>query len=283
MIFADYHVHTSFSPDAHIDMEEMVLRGIELGLTEMAFTDHVDLEPANEDFITITDYKKYYPVFKKLQGKYADRINLLLGIENGFQEKVVPQMDKIVAETPFDFVLLSVHSAGGKSYSTPEYFEGITQETATMRYLETILKAVSNYKNYDSLAHLTCLARYIESKKIPYSIYKEYFDEIFNLLIAGGKCLEVNTSGYRYGLNLPIPNWSLLKCYYQAGGRYITLGSDAHKAEDLAMDFQRVQDGLEIIGFKKLSTFRSREMILQPINGSPLQGINHLITKRIHG
>ena len=43
MFKADYHVHTAFSCDSEVPMEEMIKTGINKGLTEIAFTDHVDL------------------------------------------------------------------------------------------------------------------------------------------------------------------------------------------------------------------------------------------------
>lgn len=39
---ADYHLHSEFSDDSHAMMESQIERGIELGLDEMCFTDHVD-------------------------------------------------------------------------------------------------------------------------------------------------------------------------------------------------------------------------------------------------
>ena len=41
-ITADYHLHSSFSGDSQAPMEEMILKGIELGLTTMCFTEHLE-------------------------------------------------------------------------------------------------------------------------------------------------------------------------------------------------------------------------------------------------
>lgn len=282
MVFADYHVHTQFSPDSAVKMEDMVKRGIELGLTEMAFTDHVDFDSPGGDFHTLENYREYYPVFSRLKAQYAPKITLLLGIENGYQPHVTQEMSRILQETPLDFALMSIHAVDNRRCYNPEYQAGVTEETAIHRYLETVLQAVSEFQNYDSLAHLTFLARYLNSKSLPYKEHQDYFHEIFSLLIAGGKALEVNTSGYRYGLSAPIPDWELLEAYYKAGGRFITLGSDAHKTADLALDFAQVQKGLAAIGFKSLATFRARNMILQPLNGTPRHS-NASLVKRMLG
>jgi len=39
---ADYHVHTLFSDDSDCPMDRMLERAVQLGLDEIAFTEHVD-------------------------------------------------------------------------------------------------------------------------------------------------------------------------------------------------------------------------------------------------
>ena len=43
MYLVDYHVHTSFSYDSEEDLNTMCEKAIELGLSEIAFTDHLDI------------------------------------------------------------------------------------------------------------------------------------------------------------------------------------------------------------------------------------------------
>ena len=42
MYLADYHVHSSCSPDGRLTMADMARQGIARGLDEICFTDHVD-------------------------------------------------------------------------------------------------------------------------------------------------------------------------------------------------------------------------------------------------
>ena len=41
-MYADDHLHSEFSDDSREPMENQIKKGIELGLDEMCFTDHVD-------------------------------------------------------------------------------------------------------------------------------------------------------------------------------------------------------------------------------------------------
>ena len=52
-ITADFHLHSYFSGDSETPMEQMILRGIELGFSSMCFTEHMDMDyvydkPENE-------------------------------------------------------------------------------------------------------------------------------------------------------------------------------------------------------------------------------------------
>ena len=46
-----------------------------------------------------------------------------------------------------------------------------------------------------------------------------------------------------------MPNESLLRLYYDCGGRILTLGSDAHRCDRLANGFDRAAHMLRDIGF----------------------------------
>lgn len=71
--------------------------------------------------------------------------------------------------------------------------------------------------------------------------------------------IEVNTSGYRYGLDSVHPQVEILKRYKELGGQIITVGSDAHKSKDICADFHIAYDILKNIGFKKITTFKQRK------------------------
>ena len=64
-MFADYHLHTSFSDDSRTPMEDMVLRAIHLGLDEVCFTEHVD---HGIKTVLNCDYAAYFAEMAARQG-----------------------------------------------------------------------------------------------------------------------------------------------------------------------------------------------------------------------
>ena len=45
--------------------------------------------------------------------------------------------------------------------------------------------------------------------------------------------LEVNSSGFRHGIGMTLPEAPLVSMYLQEGGKCVTVGSDAHFAADV--------------------------------------------------
>ena len=109
---ADCHLHSSFSGDSNTPMEEMIKKGIELGLKEMCFTEHMDF-----DFVYTADEEPgYWEVntdaylydLLKYRDQYAGQIKLLFGIELGMQTTCARKNILYAKNFDFDFIIASV-------------------------------------------------------------------------------------------------------------------------------------------------------------------------------
>ena len=81
MKIVDNHVHTHFSIDAKDTMEDVIKRAIDIGVDCLTFTDHLEF---NTDHFSL-DILKYTEQISKYKEKYSDEIELLTGIEVGYQ------------------------------------------------------------------------------------------------------------------------------------------------------------------------------------------------------
>ncbi|MBR1858459.1 MAG: histidinol-phosphatase, partial [Selenomonadaceae bacterium] len=83
--------------------------------------------------------------------------------------------------------------------------------------------------------------------EIDYANFKDDIDKVLKIIIDRDKVLELNTRrlNTRRGLKELVPIYSQ---YKKLGGKYVTIGSDAHKVEavgnyfDLAVDFAHELD-----------------------------------------
>ncbi|GKV54722.1 phosphatase [Sporosarcina sp. NCCP-2222] len=249
----DYHMHSSFSGDCNIDMEEMVKGAIRQGLTEICFTDHVDYDYPDDSIVFDFDKKLYASRIQQLREKYEGQIRIKKGVEIGVQPHILQQCGEMVKEEGFDFVICSLHTVARKGLHYGELFEGRSVDEASAIYYEELLHCVKHFDSYSLLGHIDLIKRYAKEKAS--SDFHDVLRQIFEVIIPAGKGIELNTSGVRYGLDCGLPSEDVLKLYKQCGGEIITLGSDAHKPEDIAFQFKESADLLRSIGFRYLTTF----------------------------
>ena len=85
----------------------------------------------------------------------------------------------------------------------------------------------------------------------------------WDIWIEHGKGIELNTAGLKYGLPYAHPHRDVLKRYRELGGEILTIGSDAHKPEHVAYDFQKVPELLESCGFRYYTEFIGRKPVFK--------------------
>lgn len=263
-VTADFHLHSSFSGDSETPMEEMILKGIEQGLTTMCFTEHNDFDyPPSEDEpenIFLLNPDSYLYDLLKLKEKYADKIKILYGVEIGLQPHLSKKNAAFIKANEYDFVIASSHVADGMDPYYPSFYEGRSQEEAYREYFESILANLKVFGNFDVYGHLDYVVRYGPKKNEGYSYerYRDIFDQILNKIISMEKGIELNTAALAKGMKEPNPCTDILKRYRELGGEIVTIGSDAHKPEQIAFAFDRAARILISCGFKYYTTFENR-------------------------
>lgn len=263
MIYTDYHLHSTFSHDGISTMEKHIKNAINLGLKEICFTEHYDIYDGLENNkLKTIDVENYVEKFNQYKEKYNHQINLKLGIEIGLQPDIKENVCNMVKQYPFDFIIGSSHITCKKDISKdPTFFEGLTQKEAYTKYFKEVLENVKLYDEFDVYGHIDYIVRYggYEEKILKYDDYQEILDEILVNIIKKSKGIEINTSGYRYRLNMPHPNKEIVTRYKELGGEIITIGSDAHKIEDVCSNFDQTTNLLKQIGFKNYAIFENRK------------------------
>jgi len=241
-------------------MEDIINRARNLGLRSIMFTDHVDFDNPDPLFQDITDYDNYMKILATLQDANKD-LEILMGVEVGYQTHLNQRLTKFLSNYPFDFVICSMHCCDGVDFENGDYFKGKSQYEAYDYYFNAVQKSIESYDNYDVYGHLDYIIRYggFEKKEIKYSDHREILDEILKLLIKREKGIELNTSGFRYNLGVMHPSIDILKQYRELGGEIITIGSDAHKAIDLQADFNDAIRVLKDLGYRAITEFRQRK------------------------
>jgi len=117
------------------------------------------------------------------------------------------------------------------------------------------LKQFYLFDNFDILGHIDLIRRYgcYDDKTLKLDDFKDRVDAILKALVEKGKGLEVNTSGFRYNLDSPMPDYEIIKRYRELKGEIICTSSDAHK------------ELVKNAGFKYTAHFENRKPVFTPI------------------
>jgi len=236
----DLHVHTVFSPDSRQPMEGQCRRALELGLDSLCFTEHLDF-----DALSLGYYNPdaYFAELARLREVYAGKLELLAGLEISEPHDHPRELEQ-AQRRPYDFLLGSVHYWLGGLFPSQMRDRKMDVRHCYEAYWAEMLK-MARCGGFDCVAHLDFPKRYFLRLEYDPAV----LDEIFDAMRQTGLVLEINTSSLRKGCDELMPGEALLRQYMARGGQYVTLGSDAHVAEDLyaGVDEARgLAEGLEL-------------------------------------
>jgi histidinol-phosphatase (PHP family) len=83
--------------------------------------------------------------------------------------------------------------------------------------------------------------------------------------IARGIALDVNTSALRRDARVLMPGLEILRWYVEMGGERVTLGSDAHRPEQVASHFGTAVAAVKAAGLAAVTQFVLRQPRLIPV------------------
>ncbi|MDR2166936.1 MAG: histidinol-phosphatase HisJ family protein [Clostridiales bacterium] len=262
MLKFDYHTHTLYSPDSVALIDDMAERAIELGLTEYAITDHMDFSYPAAEFLNTRELNSYVNAVLAAREKFAGRIKILLGAELGLRPDCAAIGAQIAGSFDFDIIIGSMHEdLEGVDFGFAHFFEGRSKKQAYGIYFESILKTVRTCDCFDILGHMGYVERYgrYKDKTLEYADFKEIIDEILKTLIDKEIGIEINTSGYAYGIGRAHPQMEVLRRYRALGGEIVTVGSDAHRPGAIAASFDLAKETLKEAGIKYITRFDKRK------------------------
>lgn len=261
----DYHVHTTQSADCNTPIEASCEAAIEAGVTEIAFTDHIEHEPADMSY-GFYDYDAYMSALAAARDRFGDRLVILAGAEVDFNRRIKDDVERFLDSHEFDFVIGSVHYGEAGEIIFPEYFETRSLDDVFLAYYEEI-HAATDTGWFDTIGHIDLPKRYAPVMAGDYDPlrYRDSLEAIFHTLIANRMSFEINTSGLRQGPKTSMPSAQIVELYVRSGGTLITVGSDSHVPETIGAGFVRTFTMLELAGIREVSRFRKRTREQVPI------------------
>lgn len=267
MKIADYHVHSTVSPDGRGTMEEMCRAAVRAGIEEIAFTDHYEFYAGGitRKYFDREYVKRYFEELDQCRRAYDGKLLIRSGMEFGQLHLESEKAAGIIKSWPFDYLIGSVHKIDNVDLSQMEYREDTTEGIANAYYRH--LLALARTGDFDCLGHLDLYKRHCRKAGLPdhYERYEDQIIQVLEILIKRGKGIEINTSGLRQGAGETMPGLTCLKLYKKLGGEIVTIGSDAHRPEDVGSGFGEALTLMKEAGFDKIARFENRRCMFRSI------------------
>lgn len=255
---ADFHMHTVFC-DGKNTPEEMVLRGIEMGLSVMGFSVHSPLWRECTWSIPHEKIDAYREEINRLKAKYADKIRIYCGIEMDY----LTELDT----SDFDYVIGSVHHVcigGGRidvDSSAQVAWDGINRyfDGDAYAYAEEYFRLVGNIvekTNADLIGHFDLLTKFCD-RGLAFDPenprYVAAWKAAADKLLQTGVPFEINTGAISRGYRkTPYPALDIMRYLAEHGGKAV-ITSDSHTTEGLGCAYELAytlakEAGLPLVG-----------------------------------
>lgn len=243
MNLTNYHSHCSFC-DGRAPFEEFVKEAISQGFYSYGVSSHAPLPFPTQWTMEWGQMEAYLDEFKNLRQKYADEIELYVGLEIDYlNEESNPSVARFT-ELPLDYRIGSVHllyDAAGEVVDI-DCSPAVFKERVDRHFNGDVLRVVRMY--FDRLFRMVELGGFDilgHADKMHYNAscyhpglldepwYEALMKDYFSLVASRGYLVEINTKAYD-SLGTFYPNsryWELMKEYQIK----ILVNSDAHYPE----------------------------------------------------
>jgi len=255
----DAHLHTDLSPDSDVPIDAYAEQAVERGIGEIAITDHVDFEPGTPAY-RYARFADRERTVREAAERWADRgLAIRFGVEITWDAAWEADIRDHLRRHPYDFTIGSVHVYATSPYAAANvagWVAGRSLAEIVAPYFDAV-EAAARSGLFDAVGHVDFIKRYLMPHVTPadFAAAPELYERILVALVENGAALEINTSGLRQSANEIYPAPPIVARYRELGGRRVTVGSDAHRAEAFAWALDDGYATAAAAGFDAL-TFR---------------------------
>ena len=263
----DLHIHSKYSFDGTSSLGAICSAAEENGVNIIAVTDHCDMTDGPEGISSYLEGEAARQAeFVQTKEKHRN-LTFLYGVEIGNPYDMPNQTKEFLAARQFDFVIGAVHFLpDGSDIYKLTYPDAQSVDMMFRQYFASI-KQLAEFGEFDTLAHLDYPLRVLNGKIAEPTIaqYRDFVEPILELLVAKEIALEINTRGtYDWQGRVGPEEW-VLNRYKVLGGKYVTIGSDAHTTKWIGAGFDEAVALLKKTGFDAYTIYQDRKPKQIPI------------------
>jgi histidinol-phosphatase (PHP family) len=249
----DYHTHSILS-DGHASYEEMVLAALRKGLFEIGFSDHLCIRFPSWA-LKMIDLPVMTEQVIGLKEAYRNQITIKYGVETDYFPDQERKIAQVTESLPVDYIIGSVHFLGDWNFDGDQSLYGKWSNDELYHWYFGIIQKAAKSKLFDVIGHLDLIKNF---NIYPETDQERLFEETLAIIAESGTVVELNTSGPDRPCGEFLPGPRLLELCYKHGIN-ITLGSDAHRPQQIGRHYEQAVELLKKTGFTEIVTFSNRK------------------------
>jgi histidinol-phosphatase (PHP family) len=261
----DSHLHTTLSPDADVPIDVYARLALERAIPEIAITDHVDFDPRAPAYAFASFRDRERQVRDAAERWAPHGLAIRFGVEVTYERRYEADIREWLRRHPHDFVIGSVHMGPDSPYKADAvagWVAGRSLPEIVAPYFDEI-EAAARSGLFDTIGHLDFVKRYLVPHVLPEELAAapELYERLLAALVETGTGLEINASGLRQLARETYPAPAIVARYREIGGRYVTIGSDAHRMGWFAFGLEAAYRSTADAGFETVAFRRERDRV----------------------
>lgn len=257
MQLVNTHTHTGLTGHGHGTIEEVVSAADEAGISVLALTEHFPLshevDPTNHVSMPWDLLDSYCSQIAQQRTLHPD-MDILIGTELDWLGADEDRDLDSIDWDRFDIILGSVHYLDLWPFDDPDqadHWDEVGHDAIWELYFERFCQACVDKMPYTVMSHPDLVKKFA---KYPSKTFdkKRAYQRAAEAAQAGGRMIEVNTSGAHYACKEIFPHIDLLTEFRKAGVP-VTLGTDAHEPRFVN---RGIEAGLKLIyeaGYREIT------------------------------
>ncbi|HOO55690.1 MAG TPA: histidinol-phosphatase HisJ family protein [bacterium] len=259
----DYHLHTCVSEDASSTLPEMAEAAAELGLSEIAITNHFIIGYEGYQ-VTVSQLESHREEAIKLESRLG--IKILIGAEVDYFEGKEAEIERFLSSFDFDIVLGAAHFVDGYGIASESgATELLKMMDAGTAFRKSIVKATEAAATgmFDVMAHPDIMKKYTPfPDDLP--AYEEYYEEAVEFaktLNRTNTGFEINCRGFDHNAGEQYPSMDFVRTLLGEGVDTVTIGSDAHDSATVGKYLDKGLSFATQAGIREFSLFEKRKCV----------------------
>jgi histidinol-phosphatase (PHP family) len=256
----DYHMHTHLCHHAEGVPMDLARRAMELGLEEIGISEHNPMP--RDDFdnwrMYLSRLDEYLAGIEEARRAYP-RLRILAALEVDYLPGAEDWIRELASRHDWDYFIGSVHYVeGGWDIDNPAKMEQWRARRPYEVWEEyfTRLTAAAESGLFQTIGHPDLPKKF---GIVPTEDCTPMYGRFLDVAARRGVAVEINTAGLRKDCREIYPSLGFLE---MAAARRValTFGSDAHKPEEVGMDFVAALELARRAGFTHAVRFEKRQV-----------------------